>query len=240
MKKRELDKILLLESNKKQIEFSNKLKLNDKYKILGIKTNEIKNISKQLSLNEGISHIDDFLNYTEPLIYEEVLISYFTFSFLSKKIDQATFYSYLDKLLKYNNSWSTNDTIALAIKPRKKDLSSYFEYLSNLLKSENLWDIRFAVVSLMKSYLIDEYIEKTLMLFLSVKSEEYYVEMALGWAFATALAKQRDITYPYIFGKKINNRVNKIAIQKSIESRRISESDKIELKKLRNEINSLL
>lgn len=240
MKQEILRKILIESTNEKHIKFSNKLKINNKYKILGLKTNELKTIAKKLSKKEGINHINDFLKYEKPIFYEELIITYFTFTFIEKSLERKYFYNYLDKLLKYNNSWATNDTIALNLKPRNKDLSSYYRYLLSKLNSENFWDIRFSIVSLMKSYLINEYIDNTLYQLSKINNNEYYIEMALGWAFATALAKERDKTYPYIFDRKINNNVNKKAIQKAIESRRISECDKIELKILREKIKEEL
>lgn len=240
MKQKQLKELLIAKSNKKHEDFSTKLKINDKYKILGIKLGELKTLAKEISKKEGLSHIDDFLNYKESLFYEEVLISYFTLSYLVKKLDVLVVYKYIDKLLEYNNSWATNDAIALAIVPKKIDLPSYFEYLVSKLDSHYFWDIRFGIVSLMKTYLTDDYIEQTLEKLYNVHNNEYYVQMALGWAYATALAKQRDKTYPYIFEKRIDNKVNKIAIQKSIESSRIKEEDKIKLRELRIEINKLL
>jgi 3-methyladenine DNA glycosylase AlkD len=240
MKQKLLKAELLNFSNKNNSKFANKLKINDEYEILGLKTKIIKDIAKNIYVNEKENHVKDFLSYKEPLFYEEVSTTYFYFSLLAKDLDFDTFIKMLNDLLKYNNSWATNDTLALAIKPNKKIIDLYFNYLKEKITSSNPWDIRFATVSLMKSYLEDNYIDQTLEILSKVNNQEYYVEMALGWAFATALAKQRDKTYPYLFEKKITPRVNKKAIQKSIESLRISESDKIKLKQLREEVKLLI
>ena len=240
MKQETLHNLLIEKTDIKNRDFSIKLKVNETYEILGIKMKDLKEIAKELCKNEGLIHLEDFFNYRKPLFYEDVLISYFTLSFMIKKIDIKTTHLYLDNLLKYNNSWATNDAIALAIIPSKKDLDIHYKYLLSKLSSTNYWDIRFAIVSLMKSYLNDEYIDSTLKALYEIQNNEYYVQMALGWAFATALAKQKDKTYPYIFNKIINPKVNKIAIQKAIESKRISEEDKIKLRILRDEVNKLL
>ncbi len=240
MKQETLHNLLIEKTDIKNRDFSKKLKVNESYEILGIKMKDLKNIAKEISKCEKLNHIDDFFNYKLPLFYEDVLIAYFTFSFLIKKIDKNQTYKYLDQLLQYNNSWATNDAIALAIIPSKNDLPRYFSYLLSKLNSNYFWDIRFAIVSLMKTYLTDDYIDNTLKAFNEVQNNEYYVQMALGWAYATALAKQREKTYPYIFNKKIKNKVNKIAIQKAIESTRIRREDKIKLRILRDEINTLL
>ena len=66
----------------------------------------------------------------------------------------------------------------------------------------------------------------------SLKNEKYYCKMAIAWAIATAWAKQRDKTYVYM--QEGNNTLddwtyNK-AIQKMLESYRVSEEDKTMLR----------
>ena len=100
-------------------------------------------------------------------------------------------------------------------------------------------DLKYYFLIKFNTNLGDNYIDRSLKTFASIKDESYYVQMAVGWAFATALAKQNEKTKPYIFNKKINRNVNKIAIQKAIESRRISDCDKIKLKILRKELKTL-
>ncbi len=229
---------LVLLSNTKHSSFSNKLLVNNEYRILGVKSPYLRQIADEISKKEGLLHIYDFLIYEDPLYYEEVIVTYFVFSKVAKKLEFNLLINVLDKILKYNNSWATNDTISMALKPSNNITKPYFYYLIEKAKSKNIWDIRFSVVSLMSSYLSDDYIDKSLEVFSSINSEEYYVNMALGWAFATALAKQNEKTRVYIFNKKINKAVNKIAIQKAIESRRICDSDKIKLKQLREELKS--
>ncbi len=236
MKQSTLEDKLIILADRENKNFSNKLKINEEYEILGIKVPLLKQLAKEISNEEGLNHVKDFLNYKNAFYYEELIITYFVFSNLFNKMDRDNAFSTLDRLLYYNNSWATNDLISLSIKPKKNIFAPYFDYIVGKIKSKNPWDIRFAIISLMSNYLDDEHIDMTLLLFSKVENSSYYVEMAIGWAFATALAKQRDKTYPYIFNKKIKNSVNKIAIQKAIESRRISESDKIALKKLRGEL----
>ena len=67
----------------------------------------------------------------------------------------------------------------------------------------------------------------------TVKSEEYYVKMMQAWYFATALAENYEDVLPYIEEKRLLDWVHNKAIQKSIESRRISEDIKTYLRTLK-------
>ena len=67
----------------------------------------------------------------------------------------------------------------------------------------------------------------------AVKSEEYYVNMMIAWYLATALAKQWDLTIPYLEEKRLPEWVHKKTIQKAIESYRITPEQKAYLRSLR-------
>ena len=66
-----------------------------------------------------------------------------------------------------------------------------------------------------------------------IQSEEYYVNMMIAWYFATALAKQYDAVLPYIADQKLNAWTHNKAIQKAIESYRITSDQKVYLRSLK-------
>ena len=66
-----------------------------------------------------------------------------------------------------------------------------------------------------------------------IRSEEYYVNMMLAWYFATALAKQYDSVVPYLEQRQLDRWVHNKAIQKAVESYRVSPEQKAYLKTLR-------
>ena len=66
-----------------------------------------------------------------------------------------------------------------------------------------------------------------------VRSEEYYIKMMIAWYFATALAKQYESVLPYLEEKKLDDWTHNKAIQKSVESYRITDEQKAYLKTLK-------
>lgn len=62
---------------------------------------------------------------------------------------------------------------------------------------------------------------------------EYYVKMAVAWYFQVALAKQYDAALPYIEGKRLEDWTHNKAIQKAIESYRITQEQKAYLRTLK-------
>ena len=66
-----------------------------------------------------------------------------------------------------------------------------------------------------------------------VQSEEYYLNMMRAWYFATALAKQPDDTLPYLTERRLDVWTHNKAIQKAVESYRISPESKQRLREMR-------
>ena len=63
--------------------------------------------------------------------------------------------------------------------------------------------------------------------------DDYYIKMVVAWYFATALAKQYETSLPYIEAKTLEKWTHNKAIQKSIESYRITPEQKEYLRSLK-------
>ena len=74
-----------------------------------------------------------------------------------------------------------------------------------------------------------EYLE----LVASKKGDDYYLRMMVAWYFATALAKRYDETLPYIENHVLDEWTHRKAIQKAVESYRVTDEHKEYLKSLR-------
>jgi 3-methyladenine DNA glycosylase AlkD len=101
------------------------------------------------------------------------------------------------------------------------------------IKSKETYTIRFGVGMLMQHFLDEDFKAEYLKMISSIRSEEYYVNMMKAWYFATALAKQYKDTIPYIENKELDVWTHNKAIQKSVESYRITEEQKEYLKSLK-------
>ena len=85
----------------------------------------------------------------------------------------------------------------------------------------------------MRYYLDDRFSLEYPEIVASVRSEEYYIRMMIAWYFATALAKQYDAVLPFLEKKTLEDWTHNKAIQKSLESYRITPEQKVYLKTLK-------
>lgn len=66
-----------------------------------------------------------------------------------------------------------------------------------------------------------------------IRSDEHYINIMIAWYFAMALAKQYDVILSYIENQKLGAWTHNKAIQKSVESYRITPEQKEYLKALK-------
>ena len=193
--------------------------------IIGVRTPELRKMAKELAKRSDIS---DFLSDLPHKYFEENQLHAFV---LSEMKDFESCIRYVDAFLPYVDNWATCDQMSPKIfKKHKEELLSW---ISTWISSEETYTIRFAIGMLMEHFLDDDFDPAYPKMVSKVRSEEYYVNMMIAWYFATALAKQYDSILPYIEKKKLSDWTHNKAIQKSVESYRITDEQKAYLKTLK-------
>lgn len=129
------------------------------------------------------------------------------------------------------DNWATCDMTSP--KALKKDLPRLRAAAERWMDSDHTYTVRFGIGMLMRYFLDAHFDTACLERVAVVRSEEYYVRMMVAWFFATALAKQYDAALPYIEGGRLEPWVHNKAIQKALESDRVSSEHKNDLRKLK-------
>lgn len=197
----------------------------DKEKVIGVRTPVLRSYAKQFG---KIEEAKEFMKVLPHKYYEENNLH----GMLLEQIkDYDELIIELEKFLPHIDNWATCDLLSLRIV--EKNLEDFLGKINKYIKSDQPYTIRFGISMLMKHYLDDnfkiEYANKVA----AVQSEEYYVNMMRAWYFATALAKQYDSIIPFIEEKKLDVWTHNKAIQKSIESYRITPEQKEYLRTLK-------
>ena len=194
-------------------------------KIIGIRVPVLRRFVKELSEAEK----EDFLQQLPHNYYEENNLHGLI---IMESRDYGSCIGELERFLPYIDNWATCDMLRPKI--LRKHLPELLEKIYQWLVSEDTYTVRLAIGFLMSFYLDDEaYQREYLAKVAEVSSEEYYVRMMVAWYFATALAKQ----YKDALKKKKKGRMEewtrRKAIQKALESRRVSPEHKEYLRNFR-------
>ena len=194
-------------------------------KIIGIRVPVLRRFVKELSEAEK----EDFLQQLPHTYYEENNLHGLI---IMESKDYGSCIGELERFLPYIDNWATCDMLRPKI--LRKHLSELLEKIYQWLTSEDTYTVRLSIGFLMSFYLDDgayqrDYLAKVA----EVSSQEYYVRMMVAWYFATALAKQYQDALPYMQKGRLEEWTRRKAIQKALESRRVSPEHKEYLRSLR-------
>ncbi len=137
----------------------------------------------------------------------------------------------VNRFLPIVDNWATCDQLSPVI--FKKNREKLLAEIKVWINSDATYTIRFGIGMLMQHYLDEDFKPEYPEMVSKIRSEEYYVNMMTAWYFATALAKQYDEVLPYITEHRLDAWTHNKAIQKAVESYRISPSQKEFLKSLK-------
>ena len=207
-------------------EFQSKLVPNiDKDTILGVRTPNMKRIAKDVF---GTKEANLFLRSVPHKYYEENLVHMFLVSML-KDFDSCI--QELNFFLPYVDCWPVSDQSSPKVFHKMHD--KLIGIVKNWIQSEHIYTARFGIRILMNEYLGDDFKVEYLDLIANKKGDDYYLKMMQAWYFATSLAKKYEETIPYFENHLLDPIVFKKAIQKALESFRVSDFHKEYLKSLR-------
>ena len=193
--------------------------------IIGVRTPELRSIAKEM-VKSG-DHAE-FIGGLPHEYFEENQLHAFI---LSGMKDFDTCAEELGKFLPYVDNWATCDQMSPKI--FKKNKEKLLSHIEEWIRSDKTYTVRFGVGMLMEHFLDVDFDPAYPAMVAGLRSEEYYVNMMIAWYFATALAGQYESILPFLEGRKLDDWTHNKAIQKSIESRRITEEQKIYLRSLK-------
>ena len=196
-------------------------------RIIGVRLPALRKEAKNLAKQQPEA-VALFLNSLPHYYHEENLLHGFLIEQV-KAFDQAI--AYTEAFLPYIDNWAVCDTFSpkLFLKHPKETYTHILQWL----KSPQPYTIRYGIGLLLSNYLDDYFESGMLSLVANIQSDEYYVNMMIAWYFATALAKQQKYAIKFIENKKLDDWTHNKAIQKAIESRRITDEQKAYLRSLK-------
>ena len=197
----------------------------DPQTVIGVRTPDLRGYAKKLLKEEDVSA---FLSDLPHRYFDENQLHAFI---LSELKDYGKCMEEVNRFLPYVDNWATCDQ--MSPKVFKKNRPQLLEQIRIWLKSDRTYTIRFAIGMLMEHYLDDAFDLRYPEMVAGIRSDEYYVNMMIAWYFATALAKQYEAILPFIENRRLDAWTHNKAIQKAVESYRITPEQKEYLKTLK-------
>ncbi|MBO4700668.1 MAG: DNA alkylation repair protein [Alphaproteobacteria bacterium] len=225
MNKKEILDLLYTAADKEHKDYiSNLITSIDKDSIIGVLTPNLREMARDMVANgdwrEFIADLPHHF-FEENQLHAFILSELLDFDFVAKEVD---------RFLPYIDNWATCDQMSPKVFAEKPEKS--LPYIKKWIKSEHVYTVRFAILCLMRYFLEDKFDTKYVNMVVRVKSKEYYINMMQAWYFSTAIIKQWDAIFPYFEKVALDSWTHNRAIQKALQSRRISQPNKSKLRQL--------
>ena len=195
---------------------------------IGVRTPELRKLAKELIKRENIG---EFLNAVPHAYFDENQLHAFLVSEI-KEFDRCI--DEVCRFLPYVDNWATCDQ--MSPKVFRKNREALLPYIREWLDSGKTYTVRFGIGMLMSHFLDDSFDLAYPEMVAAVRSEEYYVNMMVAWYFATALAAHYGAIVPFLEEERLASWTHNKAIQKAVESYRISPEQKAYLKTLKRNV----
>ena len=208
--------------------------------ILGVRVPILRDYAKKLAKEY---EIHDLLTYIDNEYYEEIMLQGMLIGLENDKDKNKVknkdirnikhILKDIEEFVPKIDNWAVCDGFCTGLKITKKHKKEMWDFLQKYVTSDKEFEIRFGIVMILDYYITEEYLEKDFSIFDDIKSDQYYVQMAVAWAISICLIKFYDKTIKYLKHAKIDKFTYNKALQKTIESYRISDEQKAELRKIK-------
>lgn len=205
--------------------------INTEKEMIGVRVPALRKLAKKLG-KEVASYEDGlmFLDEIDDKVYEEVLLGGLVINSANLTSDEKIELTkrYLEKV----DSWAEIDIVVEA-KPKKYQTEQYWDFAVENLRTGKEFFVRYGVIMMMSNFLIDEKLDQVFAELRRIKGDEYYVKMGMAWLYATAAIKYYDRVLVELESGEIDEWTRNKAYQKMLESYRITDTQKEEIRRLK-------
>ncbi len=196
-----------------------------KYTILGVRTPIMRKIAKEYQ-----EYFDEIVAF--PNEYYEVVFIKLT---LISALSYERFVRYLEECIALMDNWALCD--CFKAKCIKRNREEFLPVLEQLFEKGGEYEQRYPLVVLLSEYVVPAYLPMIKRFIVEANTEFYYVHMAVAWLMAEILVKRYDCGVTLLNAKLVDVKTHNKAIQKAIESYRLTLEQKEFLRSLKIKTN---
>lgn len=218
---------LLLLRDEGNAEFVAKLTPCD-YTFLGARLPELRKLARRIAEDGWREYLDSWRpEYFEDYMLRGMVIAYAEVPLEERLRLYAGFVPLID-------NWSVCDSFCSTWKPKPEDKDALWDFVQTYMGSGDEFQMRFATVMMMDHFLEEGYVDRVIAEMDRARNDGYYFKMSVAWCLATCLAKHPDETMSYMRGpNSLDAWTYSKTVQKALESYRVSDAVKDELRRLR-------
>lgn len=196
--------------------------------IIGVRVPILRKYAKELANQYEIKEI---LKQIDNQYYEEIMLQGMLIGIEKEEFKKVK--KHIEEFITKIDNWAVCDVFCAGLKITKKNKEEMWDFIQKYLKTDKEFEIRFAIVMILDFYIEEEYLQKNFKIFDNINSQDYYVQMAVAWAISICLIKFYDETIKYLSNANLDTFTYNKALQKAIESYRITDENKEKLRQMK-------
>lgn len=193
--------------------------------ILGVRQPVLRQMAKEIAKGDWRS----FITSSENIYFEEIMLQGLVINYAKCSPEEKL--ALTDKFIPQIDNWSVCDCFCRKVAPKERD--AMWGYILPLFNSQSEYKVRFAVVMSLKNFVDTQYIDELFKIFEKITHQGYYARIAVAWAISVLCVEFPQRTQEYLRTTTLDSWIVNKSIQKIIESYRVSEVIKNELRELK-------
>lgn len=210
-------------------EFSSRL-LPGVENILGVRLDQLRKLARSLARLDNWS---EWLATASDASMEEIMLQGMSIGYA--KAPPADILAYTAAFVPKITNWSVNDSFCSSLKLARKHQALFWDFLQPYCHSPKEFPCRFGLIMLLDHFLNNEYIQPVLDLLRDFSNPAYYAQMGAAWLLSGCYVFSRDKTLALLRENTLDDVTYRMALQKCIESRRVSPEDKAMLRSMKRQ-----
>ena len=201
--------------------------------LLGVRLPILRKLAKRVAADDGEAFLRDcdFSSVEMTCLYSYVLGE------MKLPVEKLLFY--FSRAVPHIDCWNTCDTLCQSFRQARIYREEVWNFLMGYALSDEQFPLRVVAVTLMSHFLTEEYVDRVLDFLARTQNDGYYYKMGAAWALATVMAKFPEKAKAFLLGASSwDDWTYNKAIQKMLESYRVSELDKEWLRARKRPVSS--
>lgn len=195
--------------------------------ILGVRLPALRKIGARLAKGDWRAYLEAARDDS----FEEIMLQGIVIG--CAKMDFPELLTYVQWFLPKIDNWAVCDCFCGGLKKVKNHREEMRPLIEQCLADDRAYFIRFGAVMLMDYYMDEAEVERALALLDAVCHEDYYVKMAVAWTISIYYVHFPAKVMPYLMNNHLDDFTYHKALQKIIESRRISKEEKERIRSMK-------
>lgn len=206
--------------------FNEKLIPETRKRILGVRTPELRRLARQILRDNAEDFLDASLGSD---VHEISLLHGMVLAGARRRLSEPL--ARLRAFIPTMDSWATCDLLCGDWKASPAEIEALEPMLNACFFSDAEFECRFGAV--MRMLYDQARPDSVLALYACFRHEGYYARMGVAWGLSCLFVAHRDRTLAFLQSDSLDDFTHNKAIQKCVESRRVSDGDKQLLRALR-------